>query len=78
VFSGTVTETFTTKYGSPLAADFLNAPAQRFGLIMNGDGTNVKVYFDNIIINGVPEPASLAMLGLAVPALLAVRRRTRK
>ncbi len=74
VFSGTVTETIATKYGA-LNADFLNAPGQRFGLIMNGDGTGVKVYFDNITIVGVPEPATLALLGLVVPSLLLARRR---
>lgn len=77
VFSGTVTETFTAKYGA-LAADFLNAPSQRFGLIINGDGTNVKVYYDNIKITGVPEPASLVLFGLALPVLLKVRRRVGK
>ena len=73
VFSGTVTETFTTKYGA-LPADFNNAPFQRFGVIINGDGTQAKVYFDNISIAPVPEPASMALLGLAIPAVMRRRR----
>src|SRR5436190_13914485 len=41
VFSGTVTETLTAKYGA-LDPGFLAQGFQRFGLIMNGDGTQVK------------------------------------
>ena len=75
VFSGTVTETLTAKGYDLSSPDFHNAPGQRFGLIANGDGTNVKIYFDNITITGVPEPATLALLGLVVPSLLLARRR---
>jgi hypothetical protein len=63
VFSGTVTETLTAKYGA-LAADFQNTPSARLGLIVNGNGTADKVYFDNISIRPIPEPTSLALLGL--------------
>jgi hypothetical protein len=75
VFSGTNSFTVTQRYGGPLQADFLNAPGQRLGLIMNGNGTGVSVYFDNITIVGIPEPASLALLGLAIPAFVGLRRR---
>ena len=72
VFSGTVTQT--------LAAKGMNIPAAetffRLGLILNGDGANQAVYFDNITVRPVPEPASLACLVLALPAL-AMRRRRR-
>jgi hypothetical protein len=74
VFSGTVSETLTAKYGA-LHADFVGAPSQRLGLIVNGDGADAKVYFDNVSIQPVPEPAALALLGLAAPAMLLRRRR---
>jgi hypothetical protein len=75
VFSGTVTETLSAKYGA-LHADFLNAPSQRLGLIINGDGANATVYFDNISIRPVPEPASMALFGMAASALWILRRRS--
>ena len=75
VFSGTVTETLTQKYGA-LDPGFLAQSFMRFGLIMNGDGSAATVYFDNITIAPVPEPTSLSLLGLAVPALWIIRRHT--
>jgi hypothetical protein len=75
VFSGTVTETFAAAYGNPLAAGFQGQTFMRLGLILNGDGTQAKVYFDNISVTPVPEPTSLSLLGLAGPALWIMRRR---
>jgi PEP-CTERM motif-containing protein len=75
VFSGTVTETLTAKYGA-LHADFLNAPSQRLGFIINGDGANATVYFDNVRIRPIPEPASIALFGMAASALWMMRRRS--
>lgn len=70
VFSGTVSFTFASVgYDIPAADTFF-----RPGVISNGDGTGVKIYYDNIRISVVPEPVSLALLALSVPALL-VRRR---
>jgi hypothetical protein len=77
VFSGTVSETVTTKYGA-LAAGFLGQTFMRLGLIINGDGTQAKVYFDNVRIHPVAEPASLGLAALMAPALLAIARRRRK
>lgn len=74
VFSGTVTETLTEKYGA-LAPGFLGQTFLRLGFIINGDGANATVYYDNITVRPVPEPATLALLALVLPALAAVRRR---
>src|SRR5688500_3841336 len=71
VFSGTVTETFTAKgYDMPAADTFF-----RLGFIINGDGSAQAVYFDNVIVRPVPEPAALGLFALALPALAARRRR---
>jgi PEP-CTERM motif len=50
-------------------------------LILNSGGSltpgaDVQVYVDNIAV--VPEPASLTLLGLGIPALIFVARRTRR
>jgi hypothetical protein len=74
VFSGTVSETFSAKYGA-LPADFLNAPAQRLGFIVNGDGAQAKVYIDNVSILPVPEPASLVLMSIASAIVWSARRR---
>lgn len=74
VFSGTVTETLTQKYGT-LDPGFLGNTFLRFGFIENGDGTAAKVYFDNITVAPVvPEPVSIAALGLAAPMFLRRRK----
>ena len=69
VFSGTVSETFAAKgFNIPPGNTFF-----RIGLISNGDGSVPGIFYDNIRIDPVPEPASLALIGFAVPAL-AMRR----
>jgi len=75
VFSGTVSETLTQKYGA-LDPGFLAQSFMRFGLIMNGDGSAATVYFDNISITPIPEPTVLSLLGLALPAVWFIRRRS--
>lgn len=70
VFSGTVLETFAAKgFDIPGGETFF-----RFGLIANGDG-NQQIHYDNIRIAPVPEPTSMAVLGLGLSALAARRRR---
>ena len=71
VFSGQVTVNMA-------AVGFAMPPADTFfrlGLIENGDGTGVSVSFTDISVTPIPEPASLSLLGLAVPALWMIRRR---
>ncbi|MBC8105485.1 MAG: PEP-CTERM sorting domain-containing protein [Anaerolineae bacterium] len=71
VFSGTVTYNMAAVlYNMPAGETFF-----RFGVIMNGDGSAQAVQYDNITISPVPEPASMALLGLAVPAMMIRRRR---
>jgi hypothetical protein len=58
------------------AVGFSMPPADTFfrlGIILNGNGANL-VDFDNISIHPIPEPASIALLALGLPAL-AIRRR---
>ncbi len=70
VFSGTVSFTLASAgYNMPPGETFF-----RPGLISNGDGTGVKIYYDNIRLSVVPEPASLVLLALTMPALVARRR----
>jgi hypothetical protein len=72
LFSGTVSFTLASKgYNIPAGETFF-----RLGLIINGDGSQTKVYFDNIRLTVVPEPASLAIVGFAVSALWSMRRRS--
>lgn len=74
VLSGTVTETFTAKYGA-INPGHLSQTFQRPGFILNGDGAQVKVYLDNITFTAVPEPSALALCALGSAALLGFRRR---
>ncbi len=75
VFSGTVTETLTQKYGA-IVPGFGAMTTLRFGLILNGDGANTTVYFDNITIApAVPEPTSLAIAAMAAGAVSFRRRK---
>jgi len=75
------TETFTISYASALPS----IEAQGYGpsntgyaefifSTNNGSGAPSLVYFDQISLVTVPEPASLGLLGLAATALLARRR----
>ena len=77
IFSGTVTESLSQKYGVLSDPNWFAQSFMRFGLIMNGDGSQTlgKVYFDNITVTGVPEPSSLSLLALAAPAFWMMRRR---
>jgi hypothetical protein len=70
VFSGTVSQTFAQKgFAIPPAETFF-----RLGLIINGDGA-ATVYYDNINVMPVPEPATIGLIGAGLLGLAAVRRR---
>jgi hypothetical protein len=75
VYSGHVAFTLASKAIDMPAGDTF----YRLGLIVNGDGTNAKVYYDNITLAPVPEPASLVLFSLGGLALAgaAIRRRGR-
>jgi hypothetical protein len=71
VFSGHVSFNMT-------AVGFAIPPADTFfrlGFIENGDGTGVGAYLSNISVSPVPEPASLALIGLGMAGFAMIRRR---
>ena len=71
VFSGHVSINVAgVGYAMPPADTFF-----RLGLIENGNGSAQAVYFDNISVSPIPEPASLSILALGGAALWLVNRR---
>ena len=62
-----------------LAAVGFNMPAAdtffRLGLVENGNGTGVGVYYTDISVTPVPEPGTLALFGLGLAAGTAFLRR---
>jgi hypothetical protein len=71
VFSGTVTINMAAVgFNMPPADTFF-----RLGFIENGNGSAQGVYFDNINIAVVPEPAPVALFGLGASALMFLPRR---
>jgi hypothetical protein len=71
VFSGTVNINLgAAGYNMPLGETFF-----RPGLISNGDGTGVKIYYDNIRLTVVPEPATVALAGLGLAGIGLISRR---
>jgi len=71
VFSGHVSINMAAVgFAMPAADTFF-----RLGLIENGDGTGAGAYFTNISVAPVPEPGSLALIGLGMASLVMIRRR---
>lgn len=69
-------QTTTETYAIPAATSALLASATWAQLILiNNTGAGSAIYVDNIAINSVPEPGSVALLGLGGLSLLAFRRR---
>jgi len=73
VFSGSVAVPFTG-YGPP-DAGAATETYFRLGIILNGDGTGVTVDYTDISIAPIPEPGSLALIGLGMASLIMIRRR---
>jgi hypothetical protein len=72
IFQGTITVPFTV-----FSAD-ANAATETFfrlGLVVNGNGTGVGGYFNDISISPVPEPGTLSLCGLGLAAGAAFLRR---
>jgi len=71
LFQGTISQTFTAKtFEIPPADTFF-----RLGFIINGNGAAQTVHFDNVSVTPVPEPAAMALVAAAIPALRMARRR---
>lgn len=77
IFTGNLTDTVFNRYGDT-TVDFVNGVFDRFGIILNGDGADARVYFDNITIapiSQVPEPTTAGLVGLGLCGLILRRRR---
>jgi hypothetical protein len=70
VFSGHVDVPLSTFGNIPDADTFF-----RPGFIINGDGTTATVYFDNVSVHPIPEPATFGLIGLAASGLMLRRRK---
>lgn len=72
------TRTFTFDYSALKSQISANPGYLQLGIVTNnGGGAPLEFYFDNFQVNLVPEPASLAALGLGGVALAKRRRRAR-
>ena len=62
----------------PAVSELTNVYLQGYNFNQVGSGQDYVAHWDNVVVNAVPEPASLALAGAAALGLFVVRRRNAK